>query len=35
MGKPDSDALKKEEMFAKFKKQHPEMDFSNAKFTNE
>ncbi|EPB86011.1 hypothetical protein HMPREF1544_07169 [Mucor circinelloides 1006PhL] len=33
MNKPDSDTLKKEEMFAKFKQQHPEMDFSNAKFT--
>lgn len=35
MGKPDSDTLKKEQMFDNFKKQHPEMDFSNAKFTNE
>ncbi|CEP19265.1 hypothetical protein [Parasitella parasitica] len=33
MGKPDSDTLKKQEMFEKFKKEHPEMDFSNAKFT--
>lgn len=31
MGKPDSDTLKKEQMFDQFKKQHPEMDFSNVK----
>ena len=29
MGKPSSDELKKLEMVEKFKKMHPEMDFSN------
>lgn len=27
-GLPDSDTLKKQELFEKFKKQHPEMDVS-------
>ncbi|RCH81568.1 hypothetical protein CU097_006370, partial [Rhizopus azygosporus] len=33
MGLPDSDTLKKQQMFENFKKQHPEMDFSNVKLT--
>ncbi|KAI7854502.1 HSP20-like chaperone [Circinella umbellata] len=32
MNKPDSDTLRKQEVFESFKKQHPEMDFSNVKF---
>ncbi|KAI8084672.1 HSP20-like chaperone [Halteromyces radiatus] len=31
MNKPDSDTLRKQEMLEKFKKQHPEMDFSKVK----